>query len=125
MNTIQISVSIGIFIITVTILTYFVFLKKEELKDFSLKDRFVLYYTPWCGHCATLKPDWIVFQKENALTDLEIEMVDCDTAKEVCNKLQIETIPAIILHKKNEKIIYEGEMEISKIQEWLISKEYK
>lgn len=125
MNTIQIGITIGIFIITVIILTYFVFFKMEELKDFSSKDKLVLYYTPWCGHCATLKPDWIVFQKENALTDLEIEMVDCDTAKEVCNKLQIETIPAIILHKKNEKNIYDGKMDISKIKEWLISKDYK
>lgn len=52
-------------------------------------------------------------------------MVDCDSSNDVCNRLKIEIIPTIILHKKNEKIVYEGKVDIDSVKEWLVSKDYK
>ena len=112
------------FIITITVLfiililtSYYYLYMKEGFK--TDKNRLVLYYTPWCGHCASLKPKWIEFQNNNKLKDIEIDMVDCDKSKDICNSLKIEMIPSIIYHKKNEDIKYEGVKEIDKIKEWV------
>lgn len=111
------------FIITIAVLfiilistSYYYFYIKEGFK--TEKNRLVLYYTPWCGHCASLKPKWVEFQNNNNLKDIEIDMVDCDNSQELCNTLKIEMIPSIIFHKKNEDIKYEGDKEIDKIKEW-------
>ena len=121
MNRLLIGIIICIIILILASFYFYYFYRKEKFKNTKPKNRLVLYYTPWCGHCAMLKPKWAEFQKNNTLTDVEVEMVDCDTSKEICNKLKIEIIPSIILHKKNEIIKYEGAMEIDKIKEWVES----
>jgi|TARA_B110000879_G_C11057620_1_gene465397 thioredoxin-like negative regulator of GroEL len=123
MNNTQIIISIVTLIVLLSIVSYFVFFNNQE--EFYSKDKLVLYYTPWCGHCATVKPKWIEFKEENKFSDVEIDMVDCDSSNDVCNRLKIEIIPTIILHKKNEKIVYEGKVDIDSVKEWLVSKEYK
>jgi thioredoxin-like negative regulator of GroEL len=119
MNRLLIGIIICIMILILASFYFYYFYRKEKFKNTKPKNRLVLYYTPWCGHCAMLKPKWAEFQKNNKLTDVEVEMVDCDTSKEICNKLKIEIIPSIILHKKNEQINYEGAKEIDKIKEWV------
>lgn len=121
MNRLLIGIIICIIILILASFYFYYFYRKEKFKNTKPKNRLVLYYTPWCGHCAMLKPKWAEFQKNNTLTDVEVEMVDCDTSKEICNKLKIETIPSIILHKENEEINYEGVKEIDKIKEWVES----
>jgi len=118
MNKILIGSLIFLCVIIVAIVYYY-FFRKEEFKNTKPKNRLVLYYTPWCGHCAMLKPKWTEFQNNNNLNDIEIDMVDCDNSKDICNKLKIEIIPTILLHKGNKDIIYDGDKEIDKIKEWL------
>lgn len=118
MNRLLIGIIICIIILTLASFYFYYFYRKDNFNNTKPKNRLVLYYTPWCGHCAMLKPKWVEFQKNNNLTDVEVEMVDCDTS-EICNKLNIEIIPTIIFHKKNEKINYEGAKEIDKIKEWV------
>lgn len=106
-------------LVIIAVIIYYYFFRKEEFKNTKKKNRIVLYYTPWCGHCSILKPKWLELQKNNNLDDIDIDMIDCDSSKDICNKLNIEIIPTIILHKENNDIIYDGEKEIDKIKEWL------
>ena len=112
-------VSLIFLCVIIVAIVYYYFFRKEEFKNTKPKNRLVLYYTPWCGHCAMLKPKWTEFQNNNYLKDIDIDMVDCDNSKDVCNKFKIEIIPTIILHKENNDIIYHGDKEIDKIKEWL------
>ena len=118
MNRLLIGIIMGIILI-LAISSFYYFYRKDEFKNSKHKNRLVLYYTPWCGHCAMLKPEWVEFQKNNKLKDMEVEMVDCDTSQEICNKFKIETIPTIIFHKENEEITYEGAKEIDQIKDWV------
>jgi thioredoxin-like negative regulator of GroEL len=117
---IGILIFICLFILAIAYYYYdYFYVRKEEFKNTKPKNRLVLYYTPWCGHCAMLKPKWTEFQNNNNLKDIDIDMVDCDNSKDICNKFKIEIIPTIILHKENNDIIYHGDKEIDKIKEWL------
>merc|ERR1711976_487358 len=67
----------------------------------------VEFYAPWCGHCKSLKPEYIKAAK--ALNGIiKVGAVDMTVEKSLANPLNIRGFPFIKffgLDKKNQKII--------------------
>ncbi|GJP73174.1 hypothetical protein CLOP_g3910 [Closterium sp. NIES-67] len=57
---------------------------------------FVKFYTPWCGHCKRLAPDW---EKVSLLyrttPDIVIAKLDCDAEKDMCQKFAVSGFPTL------------------------------
>lgn len=87
---------------------------------------FVKFYAPWCTHCQRLKPIWAKLADQVASREdgqLKIAEVDCTTAKEVCEKVQVKAFPLLMLIKDGEMVDkYQGEASVTHFEEWLTKK---
>ncbi|CAI5488771.1 unnamed protein product [Closterium sp. Naga37s-1] len=57
---------------------------------------FVKFYTPWCGHCQRLAPDWekvaTAFKDSDAI---RIAKVDCQAHAELCTNHEVRGYPTL------------------------------
>ncbi|CAI5482116.1 unnamed protein product [Closterium sp. Yama58-4] len=57
---------------------------------------FVKFYTPWCGHCKRLAPDWEkVALLYRTTPDIVIAKLDCEAEKEICQKFGVAGYPTL------------------------------
>ncbi|CAI5498077.1 unnamed protein product [Closterium sp. Naga37s-1] len=57
---------------------------------------FVKFYTPWCGHCKRLAPDWEkVALLYRTTPDIVIAKLDCEAEKEICQKFGVSGYPTL------------------------------
>lgn len=88
--------------------------------DRNLKIAFRLFYTDWCPHCQTTKPEWDkmmnnwmmtkrqMYWQNNRLNykDIKIEKVNCEKDKNTCKEFDIGGYPTIVLSIGNKNIEY-------------------
>jgi len=83
---------------------------------------FIKFYAPWCTHCQRLAPIWEKLADEQVAQDwaVKIAEVDCTSAKEVCESVQVKAFPLLMLIK-NGKMVgkYKGEASAAQFHEWL------
>lgn len=68
-------------------------------KDISL----IYFYTSWCGYCKMM--DNIIKEISNEYPNLFVGKVNVDFELEIKNKLNINTIPILIIFKNGIEII--------------------
>jgi thiol-disulfide isomerase/thioredoxin len=112
---------IGIMIVTTIILIIMNYrqkhylISKEEIKNENFinnsspsaeKNKFVLYYAPWCGYSKSFLPIWEKFKdfaNKSQVSNVEIIEIDCVKEEDKCKK--INGFPTIILYKPDGKEI--------------------
>lgn len=68
---------------------------------------FIKFYTPWCGHCRALAPNWEAMAR--ALKDkLNIGEVNCDTDVALCRAAGISAFPTMMLFRGTDHVEYDG-----------------
>ncbi len=95
---------------------------EEGFQDGNRSIRYRLFYTDWCPHCTSTKPEWKkmkeacesaqreMYWENNKLSysDIQIETVNCEADKGQCKELQVQGYPTIILSIGDKNIEYEG-----------------
>lgn len=58
---------------------------------------FVMFHAPWCGHCKTMKPEFIAASKDAKKTDPDVQFaaVECDTNPEICRSEGASSYPTL------------------------------
>jgi len=76
----------------------------------------VEFYSPWCGHCKSLAPEW-----EKAATALKgkvpVAKVDCTANQDVCNEHEIQGYPTLKLFREGEP----SPMEVARKSEAIVT----
>ena len=94
---------------------------EEGFQDGSKTIHYRLFYTDWCPHCTSTKPEWKkmkdawesakreLYWENNKLSykDINIEAVNCEADKNQCKELQIQGYPTIILSIGDKHIEYD------------------
>ena len=82
----------------------------------------VLFFDPECGHCQAFMPEYeraaSLLKKENFV----LAKLDSYKAEKIANHYDIEAFPKVILLKRKERIVYEGERKAEEIEKWMIEK---
>ena len=90
--------------------------------------RLLLFYTTWCPHCKTAKPEWESIKNDYNGKNingyiLHFEEYDCTNSSsetiEMMNKFKIEGYPTIKLIKNNEIIEYDAKPKKETIKTFL------
>ena len=72
---------------------------------------FVIFYSPWCGHCKKFMPEFVKASKTAEEKNLPIKFakIDASVSSNISAEFNIEGIPSIFLINKGQKYLYEGE----------------
>ena len=95
----------------------------EMLKDGN-KFMAVAVYMPGCGHCESLKPEWIKLEKAK-IDNVSTSWVHMDATKhlDINNKEAIQGFPFICGYQKGKIFVYEsGQRSVSDLKSWINSK---
>ena len=82
------------------------------------------FYTDWCPHCKTAKPEWNKLQtdigsdKVNGKT-IHFIAVDCEKDPETAEKYKVEGYPTIKLVVGNQVIEYDAKPELDTLKQFL------
>lgn len=98
---------------------------KEFVSDEPQKEA-VLYffYTTWCPHCKTAKPEWQKLKDEYENTPINntrviFREVDCDKEESVADQFKVEGYPTVKLVKDNQIIEYDAKPKYDTLVEFL------
>ena len=94
---------------------------EEGFQDSNRTISYRLFYTDWCPHCTSTKPEWNkmkeawesaqreLYWENNKLSykDIKIEAVNCEADKTQCKELEVQGYPTIILSIGDKHIEYE------------------
>lgn len=79
-------------------------------------DELVLYYSPGCGHCISMKGEWDEFC--NRFRDrLRIREVNCQA--EDCGN--INGVPHLVLTKNGKQFVYQGRRTADDLSNWVMN----
>lgn len=81
----------------------------------------IMFYAPWCGHCATLKPEFISAAQQH--NDVLYAMCDCENSvgMDVVKEHQIEGFPTIRFYDGKLIDEYNGPRVKASIMNWTAS----
>lgn len=84
------------------------------------------FYTEWCPHCKTAKPEWhkVKEEYENKTinnTKIIFREVDCDKEEKIADEFNVEGYPTIKLIKNTEVIEYNAKPNYDTLIEFLHS----
>ncbi len=87
---------------------------------------FMFFYTTWCPHCISAKPEWKAFVEENkdkVFNGKRVNFVDVDCDKEpaLADKYDVSGYPTIKLDKGSEIIEFKSKPTKSTLMEFLSS----
>ena len=92
----------------------------EPLKNLN---KICLYYSNNCGHCHHFMPEWKKFKEHVEKSDLnkvlEVKEYDCSVEKDKCRENNINGVPAVILHKDGQNIMYDGDRTMNSVIEFV------
>jgi thiol-disulfide isomerase/thioredoxin len=90
----------------------------ESIKDIS-GTTLILFYTPTCPHCVTLKPLYTfmapIFIKHN----ITVGMLNGAENRNTLREFKIQGVPTIILVHNNERHVYQGPRILKDIVHWV------
>lgn len=116
---------IGAVFVCVSIYIYFYFVKPLFNKDYVNNREFVnkdytddviiyFFYTEWCPHCKTAKPEWNAFKedinnnKKNYKTKIILKEIDCDKEPQTAEEYKVDGYPTIKLVWKADVYDYDA-----------------
>lgn len=68
---------------------------------------FIKFYSPMCGHCQAMAPNWKEMAKE--MTDiLNIGEVNCDVETRLCADARVDAYPTIYFFRGGQRVEYTG-----------------
>ena len=88
------------------------------MKEF--KNLLVLFYDSKNPNSQDFMPDYEKTASTLKKKNFVLAKIDCIKAEKICNKYKIESFPTIVLFKKKELIIYDGEIISEEIEKWMI-----
>lgn len=83
---------------------------------------FVKFYAPWCTHCQRMAPTWEQLADKAVAEDWPVRIadVDCTTSKDICDKLNVNAFPTLMLIGDGElQGKYQGEPSLDGFGTWL------
>ena len=75
---------------------------------------FVKFFTPWCGWCKQMAPEWERFARENKDPNVHVAEIDC-TNSQMCTKLGVSGYPTTFIITGGLYYDYEGPRNV---EEW-------
>ena len=89
------------------------------------KKRLLLFYSPECGYCNRMKPEWDIFKKEmknKLLSWIEVKEINVDDRKNdlIVRNFGVSQVPSIFKIEKNgypEQ--YAGDRTKERMMEWM------
>uniref|UniRef100_A0A6C0HRS6 Thioredoxin domain-containing protein n=1 Tax=viral metagenome TaxID=1070528 RepID=A0A6C0HRS6_9ZZZZ len=96
---------LGFFVfLLVLVIVGFYFLYKKQVPKGEKKAEFLFFYTDWCPHCTSAKPEWAAFKKETTTVNgytITYNDVNCTkesaTSESMMEKYKVEGFPTIKL----------------------------
>ncbi|ORX55007.1 thioredoxin-domain-containing protein, partial [Hesseltinella vesiculosa] len=90
---------------------------EQALTEHSLL--FVKFFTPWCGYCQALEPEY-----ENAAVALEnatvtLAQVDCQEQEDLCLENDVQGFPTLTLFRQGLPSVYTGPRESEPIVQYV------
>ncbi|GJJ70199.1 hypothetical protein EMPS_02548 [Entomortierella parvispora] len=86
-------------------------LTKETFKGVVSPDQEIIlvdFYTPWCGHCKNLEPEFEKAAEELKKSDIPLAKVDCTEQSELCKDYEVTGYPTLKIFKKGIPRDYKG-----------------
>jgi thiol-disulfide isomerase/thioredoxin len=91
----------------------------------------LFFYTDWCPHCKTAKPDWAAFKEEydgKVINGWQIQCVEINctdennaTSNQLIAKYKVESYPTIIMVVGDNKINFDSRVTSSALSQLVIS----
>lgn len=104
------------------------YVENKEILNQKQPDEVELYffYTTWCPHCKSAKPEWERLKeeykdKEFNKTRIIFRDVDCDKEEKVADQFKVEGYPTIKMVKEGEVIEYDAKPKYDTLIEFLKS----
>ena len=82
----------------------------------------VLFFDPECYHCQQFIPEYEKAASFLKKQNFVLAKLDAYKAEKIANHYDIDAFPKVILLKKNERIVYEGERKAEDIEKWIKEK---
>ena len=102
------------------------YIENRELVSDEPQKEAVLYffYTTWCPHCKTAKPEWQKLKDEYENTPINntrviFREVDCDKEESVADQYKVEGYPTVKLVKDSQIIEYDAKPKYDTLVEFL------
>jgi len=98
---------------------------KEYIEDTGSEDNYAdlyFFYTSWCPHCKTVKPEWEKLENDSNLNNITVEKVNCDKNEAAARENNIEGFPTILFTHNGKVESYEGGREYADFKQYLNSK---
>ena len=72
---------------------------------------YLVFYSPWCGHCHDFFPEYINASKyaEEKKLNVKFAKIDVSQSHNISERLGIHGIPTVFLIHKNKTFLYDGE----------------
>eukprot|EP01052_Picozoa_sp_SAG31_P020200 SAG31_NODE_1509_length_8062_cov_6.974884_3_plen_328_part_00 len=80
----------------------------------------LMFYAPWCGHCKSLKPEWVKTSEQ--LDEAKLAAIDCTGNPETCQKFGANSYPTLHWFKDAEDVkgkAYDGGRTAKGIKKWI------
>jgi thiol-disulfide isomerase/thioredoxin len=79
----------------------------------------ILFYTPTCPHCVTLKPLYTFMAPIFIKRDITVGMLNGAENRNTLREFKIQGVPTIILVHENERHVYQGPRVLKDIVHWV------
>ncbi|KAH9365426.1 hypothetical protein HPB48_003216 [Haemaphysalis longicornis] len=88
------------------------------------KNVFVKFYSPWCGHCKAMAPDYHKVAKllEEEKSDIKLAKVDATVESQLAEQHNIQGYPTLKFYRDGEPIEYKGGRTVDEMVRWLKKK---
>lgn len=100
------------------------FVKKDAPEETMGDVTLYFFYTTWCPHCKTAKPEWQSLKDEVSVVNgrrIIYKEVDCDEDSDLASKFKVEGYPTIKLVTDDKVIDYDAKPDKNTLMQFLES----